>query len=169
MPRAFCASAERRSADRSARGRAGRVDVTARWSYLQEPSAHRSVTEPAVGGTHARVLRGWHLVEDAARSLSPDRRAGAHRPERLPGSCLSCCTACSRSPCTSSAFQSTWSRVLDTTYFFAVSIVRAKGITYSAIHSGQIPVARWRHAASIISYVTRPKSWASARSSSSAK
>src|SRR6266481_3300744 len=32
-----------------------------------------------------------------------------------------------RSPRTSSAFQSTRSRVLDTTYFFAASIVRAKG------------------------------------------
>src|SRR5688500_13241306 len=45
----------------------------------------------------------------------------------LPGSCLSCCTAFPRSPCTSSAFQSTRSKVLDTTYFLAASIVRAKG------------------------------------------
>src|SRR4026207_1812562 len=37
----------------------------------------------------------------------------------LPGSCLSCSTAFPRSPRTSSAFQSTRSRVLDTTYFFA--------------------------------------------------
>src|SRR5664279_2293810 len=43
-----------------------------------------------------------------------------------PDSCLSCTTALPRSPRTSSAFQSTWSRVLDTTYFFAASIVRAK-------------------------------------------
>src|SRR5437868_15247961 len=42
-----------------------------------------------------------------------------------------------RSPRTSSAFQSTRSRVLDTTYFFAASIVRAKG----SIQSGRAPVA----------------------------
>ena len=48
----------------------------------------------------------------------------------------------------SSAFQSTRSRVLDTTYFFAASIVRAKG----SIQSGLSPVrAGGRHAASIIS------------------
>src|SRR5258708_24632709 len=47
----------------------------------------------------------------------------------------------------SSAFQSTRSRVLDTTYFFAASIVRAKG----SIQSGLAPVrAGGRHAASII-------------------
>src|SRR5438445_10842253 len=51
-----------------------------------------------------------------------------------------------RSPRTSSAFQSTRSRVLDTTYFFAASIVRAKG----SIQSGLAPVrAGGRHAASI--------------------
>src|SRR6185503_11078001 len=47
----------------------------------------------------------------------------------LPDSRLSCCTAFPRSPRTSSAFQSTRSKVLDTTYFFAASIVRAKGST----------------------------------------
>src|SRR2546421_9644926 len=51
------------------------------------------------------------------------------------------------------------SRVLDTTYFFAASIVRAKG----SIQSGLAPVcAGGRNAASIISYVTRPKRRASA-------
>src|SRR4051812_25589295 len=50
----------------------------------------------------------------------------------LPGSDLSCRTACPRSPRTSSAFQSTRSRVLDTTYFFAASMVRANG----SIHPG---------------------------------
>jgi hypothetical protein len=51
--------------------------------------------------------------------------------------------------------------VLDTTYFFAASIVRANG----TVHSGWSPVrAGPRHAASIIWYVTRPKSKASARS-----
>src|SRR5580658_3437536 len=45
----------------------------------------------------------------------------------LPGSCLSCRTAFSRSPRRSSAFQSTRSRVLDTTYFLAASMIRAKG------------------------------------------
>jgi hypothetical protein len=48
--------------------------------------------------------------------------------------------------------------VLDTTYFFAASIVRAKGFVQSGIASD----AGGRHAASIISYVTRPKSRASA-------
>jgi len=41
--------------------------------------------------------------------------------------------------------------VLDTTYFFAPSIVRAKGIIQSAIQAGHVPVAGCRHAASIIS------------------
>ena len=51
-------------------------------------------------------------------------------------------------PRTSSAFQSTRSRVPDTTYFFAPSIFRAKG----TIQSGRAPVrADGRHAASIIS------------------
>ena len=52
------------------------------------------------------------------------------------------------SPRTSSAFQSTRSRVLETTYFFAESIVRPKG----SIQSGLAPArAGSRHAASIIS------------------
>ena len=46
------------------------------------------------------------------------------------------------------AFQSTRSRVLDTTYFFAASIVRAKG----SIQSGLAPAGTGRrHPASIIS------------------
>src|SRR5437868_9147077 len=58
----------------------------------------------------------------------------------------------SLTPRTSSAFQSTRSRVLDTTYFFAASIVRAKGSIQGCIHSGLAPVrAGARHAASIIS------------------
>src|SRR5207302_232222 len=44
----------------------------------------------------------------------------------FPDSRLSCRTASPRSPRTSSAFQSTCCRVLDTTYFFAASIVRPK-------------------------------------------
>src|SRR5215831_4836763 len=51
----------------------------------------------------------------------------------LPDSRLSCSTACPRSPRTSSAFQSTRSRVLDTTYFVAASIVRAKGSIQSGL------------------------------------
>jgi hypothetical protein len=41
--------------------------------------------------------------------------------------------------------------VPDTTYFFAPSIVSAKGIIQSAIQSGHVPVAGRRHAPSIIS------------------
>jgi hypothetical protein len=42
--------------------------------------------------------------------------------------------------------------VLDTTYFFAASIVRAKGSNQGVIQSGLTPVrAGSRHAASIIS------------------
>jgi hypothetical protein len=42
--------------------------------------------------------------------------------------------------------------VLDTTYFFAASIVRAKGSIQGSIQSGLAPVrAGGRHAASIIS------------------
>src|SRR5262249_1288018 len=78
----------------------------------------------------------------------------------LPDSRLSCSTACPRSPRPRSAFQSTRSRALDTTSFFAAPIVGAKG----SIQSGLAPVrAGGRHAASIISYVTRPKRRASAR------
>jgi hypothetical protein len=48
------------------------------------------------------------------------------------------------------AFQSTRSRVIDTTYFFAASIVRAKG--FIQFQSGLAPVrAGGRHAASTIS------------------
>src|SRR5438094_1790037 len=66
----------------------------------------------------------------------------------LPDSRLSCLTALPRSPHTSSAFQSTCSRVLDTTYFFAALIVWAK----ASIQSGLAPVgAGGRHADSIIS------------------
>src|SRR5215210_3743425 len=60
-----------------------------------------------------------------------------------PDSRLSCSTALPRSARTSSAFQSTCSRVLDTTYFFAALIVWAKG----SIQSGLAPVgAGGRHA-----------------------
>src|SRR6266851_4770346 len=66
----------------------------------------------------------------------------------LPDSRLSSWTALPRSPRTSSAFQSTCSRVLDTTYFFAALIVRAK----DSNQSGLAPVgAGGRHADSIIS------------------
>src|SRR5687767_6142642 len=65
----------------------------------------------------------------------------------FPGCRLSCRTASPRSPRTSSAFQSTRSRVLDTTYFLAASIVRAKG----SVHSGIAPDRGDRHADSIIS------------------
>jgi hypothetical protein len=42
--------------------------------------------------------------------------------------------------------------VLDTTYFFAASILRAKGSIQGSIRSGPTPVrAGCRHAASIIS------------------
>src|SRR5688572_16168255 len=71
---------------------------------------------------------------------------------------LSRSTASARSPrpfvpSSSSAFQSTigGASVLDTTYFLAASIVRAKGSIHSAIHSGRSPFAGHRHAACIIS------------------
>jgi hypothetical protein len=41
--------------------------------------------------------------------------------------------------------------VLDTTYFFARSMVSANGISHSTIQSGHVPVAGCRHADSIIS------------------
>jgi hypothetical protein len=41
--------------------------------------------------------------------------------------------------------------VLDTTYFFARSMVSANGISHSPIQSGHVPVAGCRHADSIIS------------------
>ncbi len=83
-----------------------------------------------------------------------------HSPR--PGWSFNAWTACSRSPRTSSAFQSTRSKVVDTTCFFAASIVRPNG----AIQSGMTGArSDGRQADCIISYVTRPKSNASARSS----
>jgi hypothetical protein len=41
--------------------------------------------------------------------------------------------------------------VLDTTYFFARSMVSANGTSHSFIQSGHVPVAGFRHADSIIS------------------
>jgi len=41
--------------------------------------------------------------------------------------------------------------VLDTTYFFARSMVSANGISHLSIQSGHVPVAGCRHADSIIS------------------
>jgi hypothetical protein len=52
------------------------------------------------------------------------------------------------------SFQSTRLRVLDTTYFLAASIVRPKGSIQSGLASVR---ADGRHAASIMSYVTRPE------------
>ena len=61
---------------------------------------------------------------------APPTPAGASRRPRTsscPGSCFSCSTVVSSSaPRTSSAFQSTRSRVFDTTYFGAASIARAR-------------------------------------------
>src|SRR6476619_249939 len=59
---------------------------------------------------------------NASGSVTPP----THSPS--PGSCLSRCTLCPRSPCTSSAFQSTPLSVLDTTYFCARSMVSANGL-----------------------------------------
>src|SRR5574338_929031 len=78
----------------------------------------------------------------ACASLMPETKSP------LPGFRLSCGTAVTKSPRTSSAFQSTRSNLRDTTYFFADSIVRAK----DSIQDGLAPVcAGGRHAASIIS------------------
>src|SRR5262245_43245712 len=66
----------------------------------------------------------------------------------LPDSRLSCRTAFPRSPRMSSAFHSTRTRELDTTYFFAALIVRAKGPIQSGLAPGRVD---GRNAASIIS------------------
>ena len=63
-------------------------------------------------------------------------------PSPLPGSCLRRWTASRRSPRNISEFQSTWVSVLETTYFFFSSIVRANGTIQSAIQSGLTPVQR---------------------------
>jgi hypothetical protein len=59
-------------------------------------------------------------------------------PTRLP---LELLNGLPQFPRTSSAFQSTRSRVLETTYFFAASIVRAKGSIQGSIQSGLAPSA----------------------------
>src|SRR4051812_37654418 len=90
-------------------------------------------------------------------SLSSANASGSFTPPTNnplpapPDSRLSCSTPFARSPRKSSAFQSTWLKVLDTTYFLAASIVRAKGSIHSAIHWGRSPFAGHRHAACIIS------------------
>nr|WP_275669530.1 hypothetical protein [Glycomyces paridis] len=40
--------------------------------------------------------------------------------------------------------------MLDTTYFFLASMVRAKGTIHGSIHSGGSPAGENRHASSII-------------------
>jgi hypothetical protein len=78
-------------------------------------------------------LRGLLLTTDGIDEAGMrGRAAGARGPVRRPE--------------TSSAFQSTRSNVLDTTYFFAALIVRAKG----SVQSGLAPAGQ-RHPASIIS------------------
>ena len=107
--------------------------------------------------TSVRGPRRWAAPRTRTRRSIPDRPgpAGASRLRRdrpSPGSCLSCCDGLPQvALAASSAFQSTWSRVLDTTYFFALSIVSAKGTIQSSIQSGQSPVGCRRQADSIIS------------------
>lgn len=87
-------------------------------------------------------------------SPRPARANGSVTPptdKPSPASCFRRCTAAPTSPRTSSAFQSTASSVLDTTYFFVASMASAKGISYSPIQSGHLPEAGRRHAVSIIS------------------
>src|SRR5204862_7694472 len=86
------------------------------------------------------------VLIDQAQLRQRLRELHTSQEQSLAGSPLSCRTAFSRSPCTSSAFQSTRLRVLDTTYFFAASMVRAKGLVQSGIASH----AGGRHASSII-------------------
>jgi alkylated DNA repair dioxygenase AlkB len=92
------------------------------------------------------TTNSYSSINPSSVSASGSCRPATSTP--LTHSRLSRWTASARSPRTSSAFQSTRSRVLDTTYFFAASIVRAKG----SIHSGLAPAGvGGRHASSIIS------------------
>src|SRR5215471_5719900 len=123
-----------------------------------EPSSSRLTSFKSISfDSPANNVRPWPAnlgcTTNSYSSINPSsaNASGSVTPpvnSPLPGSCLSRCTVFPRSPRTSSAFQSTRSSVLETTYFFAASIVRAKG----SIQSGHAPVrAGGRNAASIIS------------------
>jgi hypothetical protein len=90
------------------------------------------------------------LVDQSQVCQRQGERHATH-PQALARLLLELLYRCPRSPRTSSAFQSTSLSVLDTTYFFARSMVSANGISHSSIQSGQVPVAGFRHADSIIS------------------
>lgn len=69
----------------------------------------------------------------------------------VPGDCFSSVTARASSPSRSSAFQSTSSRVAETTYLRALSMASAKGTSHVSIQSGHSPEVGLRQAAAIIS------------------
>jgi hypothetical protein len=116
----------------------------ARIANQRRGDMHRQRT---IGSTRGRAAR-------LSDHRSPERLSYMSRP-------LQTVWPPRRLPRTSSAFQSTRGRVLDTTYFFFASIVRAKG----SIQSGRVPAGTGRrHPSSISSNVTRPKRSASARS-----
>src|SRR5687767_13057706 len=114
-------------------------------TYFDSPANNVGPWPASLGCT----TNSYSSINPSSASASGSFTPPTNNP--LPDSCLSCSTAVPRSPRKSSAFQSTRSNVLDTTYFFAASIVRAKGFIQSAIQSGVTPVADGRQAASIIS------------------
>src|SRR5262245_5369380 len=114
-------------------------------TYFDSPANNVGPWPASLGCT----TNSYSSIKPSSASASGSCRPPTNNP--LPGSCLSCSTAFPRSPRQLSALQSTRSSVLDTTYFFAESIVRANGFIQSAIQSGITPVAGIRQAASIIS------------------
>jgi len=112
---------------------------------FDSPANNVGAWPASLGCTRTRTHRSIPAPSTPARASRLPRTVPYPTPARA-------ATACPRSPCTSSAFQSTRSRVLETTYYFAASIVRAKGSIQGCIQSGLAPVrAGARHAASIIS------------------
>src|SRR5688572_26843219 len=115
--------------------------------YFDSPANNVGPWPASLGCT----TNSYSSINPSSANASGSFTPPTNSPLPAPAPRLSCSIDLAKSPRTSSAFQSTRSRVLDTTYFLAASIVRAKGSIHSAIHSGRSPFAGHRHAACIIS------------------
>src|SRR5215218_9049871 len=99
-------------------------------TYFDRP-ANNVGPWPAILGC---TTNSYSSIKPSSANASGSCTPPTYNP--FPGYSLSCCTAVPRSPRRSSAFQSTCSRVLDTTYFLAAPIVRAKGSIQGCTQSG---------------------------------
>src|SRR5580692_9703790 len=101
------------------------------------PSRHASIAPRTTSARGPIAWEGHEIVLiDQSQLRQGQREVHASCQQSLTRLPLELLNGLPRSPRTNSAFQSTRSRVFDTTYFFAASIVRAKG----SIQSGRAPV-----------------------------